>query len=375
VSYKSGSGFALQISMIRMMLEKESQLSSLVDNLSTSVLVLNPQLVVEYMNPAAEVLFAASSRQSTGQSVKDLLPAEPAFIERIRQVLTNGQGFTQHEMTLVLTGDKRITVDCTVNLEESSQQQRLLVEMKQVDQHLRVSREERLLAQNVATRALVRGFAHEVKNPLGGLRGAAQLLEAELPDESLKEYTQIIIGEADRLQKLVDGMLGPNSLPNMTILNIHEVLERVRSLVLAEVPEGVLLKRNYDISIPEFLADKDQLIQSVLNIVRNAIQATEGKGTIELKTRIERQLTIGSIRHRHVMRLDITDNGVGIPEEMQQRIFYPMVTSRAEGTGVGLSIAQSLISRHGGLIECTSEPGETRFTILLPIETESKENA
>ena len=375
MSYKSGSGFALQISMIRMMLEKESQLSSLVDNLSTSVLVLNPQLVVEYMNPAAEVLFAASSRQSTGQSVKDLLPAEPAFIERIRQVLTNGQGFTQHEMTLVLTGDKRITVDCTVNLEESSQQQRLLVEMKQVDQHLRVSREERLLAQNVATRALVRGFAHEVKNPLGGLRGAAQLLEAELPDESLKEYTQIIIGEADRLQKLVDGMLGPNSLPNMTILNIHEVLERVRSLVLAEVPEGVLLKRNYDISIPEFLADKDQLIQSVLNIVRNAIQATEGKGTIELKTRIERQLTIGSIRHRHVMRLDITDNGVGIPEEMQQRIFYPMVTSRAEGTGVGLSIAQSLISRHGGLIECTSEPGETRFTILLPIETESKENA
>jgi len=375
MNHKSGSGLALQISMISTTLEKEPQLSSLIDSLSTSVLVLNPQLVVEHMNPAAEVLFAASSRQSTGQPLKDLLPAEPAFIERIRKVLTNGQGFNQHEMTLVLTEDRRITVDCTVNLEESGKQQRLLIEMKQLDHHLRISREERLLAQNVATRALVRGFAHEVKNPLGGLRGAAQLLEAELPEEGLKEYTQIIIGEADRLQKLVDGMLGPNSLPNMTILNIHEVLERVRSLVLAEVPEGVLLKRNYDVSIPEFLADKDQLIQSVLNIVRNAIQATQGKGTIELKTRIERQLTIGSTRHRHVMRLDITDDGVGIPEEMQQRIFFPMVTSRAEGTGVGLSIAQSLINRHGGLIECTSQPGQTRFTILLPIQMESKENA
>lgn len=361
--------------MVSTILNKESRLFNLADNLSTSVLVLNSALLVEYMNPAAEVLFATSLRQSQGQPVKDLLPAEPAFIEKIRQVLGNGQGFTQHELALILTEDKKITVDCTVNFVDAESESRLLIEMKRLDHHLRISREERLLAQNVATRALVRGFAHEVKNPLGGLRGAAQLLEAELPDADLKEYTQIIIGEADRLQKLVDGMLGPNSLPNMTLLNIHEVLERVRSLVLAEVPEGVLLKRNYDISIPEFLADKDQLIQSVLNIVRNAIQATEGKGSIELKTRIERQLTIGSIRHRHVMRLDITDDGVGIPEEMQQRIFFPMVTSRAEGTGVGLSIAQSLINRHGGLIECTSQPGETRFTILLPIETESKENA
>jgi len=354
---------------------KETKLSSLVDNLSISVLVINSDLKIDYMNPAAEALFAASSRQSIGQPIKDLMPAEPVFIERMREVLVNGQGFTQHELALILTEDKRITVYCTVNVEESGEHQRLLIEMNQLDHHLRISREERLLAQNVATRALVRGFAHEVKNPLGGLRGAAQLLEAELPEESLKEYTQIIIGEADRLQKLVDGMLGPNSLPNMEVINIHEVLERVRSLVLAEVPEGVSLKRNYDVSIPEFMADKDQLIQSVLNIVRNAIQATQGKGTIELKTRIERQLTIGSTRHRHVMRLDITDDGVGIAEEMQQRIFFPMVTSRAEGTGVGLSIAQSLINRHGGLIECTSEPGETRFTILLPIEMENKENA
>jgi len=356
------------------MLKKEDQLLNITDNLSTSVLVLNSSLVIEYMNSAAEVLLAASLRQNKGQPIKELLPAEPAFIEKIRQVVKDGQGFTQHELALILTEDKRITVDCTVNIDDSQPDLHLLIEMKQVDRHLRISREERLLAQNVATRALVRGFAHEVKNPLGGLRGAAQLLEAELPSKDLKEYTQIIIGEADRLQNLVDGMLGPNSLPNVTKLNIHEVIERVRSLVLAEVPDGVKIVRNYDVSIPEFMADKDQLIQSVLNIVQNAIQATQEKGTIELKTRIERQLTIGNIRHRHVLRLDITDDGVGIPEEMQQRIFYPMVTSRAEGTGVGLSIAQSLVNRHGGLIECSTQSGKTCFTILLPLEMEKKEN-
>jgi len=361
--------------MIATMIKKEAPLFNIADNLSTSVLVLNKSLQVEYMNPAAEALFATSLRQHQGYAVKVLLPAEPAFIEKTGNVLTDGQGFTQHELALILADGKKITVDCTVNIDDAEAEPVLIVEMKQVDRHLRISREERLLAQNVATRALVRGFAHEVKNPLGGLRGAAQLLESELPDDSLKEYTQIIIGEADRLQSLVDGMLGPNSLPNVTKLNIHEVLERVRSLVLAEVPEGVRIIRNYDVSIPEFMADKDQLIQSILNIVQNAIHATQGQGVIELKTRIERQLTIGNTRHRHVMRLDITDDGVGIPEEMQQRIFYPMVTSRAEGTGVGLSIAQSLVNRHGGLIECVSRPGKTCFTILLPIEMEKKENA
>ncbi len=360
--------------MIGQMVKKEAELSQITDNLSTSVLVLNQSLLIEYMNSAAEALLAASLRQSQGQPIKELLPAEPAFIEKIRQVLNDGQGFTQHELSLILTEDKKITVDCTVNIDDSNPDTCLLIEMKQVDRHLRISREERLLAQNVATRALVRGFAHEVKNPLGGLRGAAQLLEAELANDDLKEYTQIIIGEADRLQSLVDGMLGPNSLPNVTKINIHEVIERVRSLVLAEVPEGVRIIRNYDVSIPEFMADKDQLIQSVLNIVRNAIQAIQEQGTIELKTRIERQLTIGNTRHRHVMRLDITDDGVGIPEEMQQRIFYPMVTSRAEGTGVGLSIAQSLVNRHGGLIECSTQFGKTCFTILLPIEMETSSN-
>lgn len=356
--------------------KKTLELGNLIfEHMSTAVLVFNASLCLEYLNPAAEMLFAVSSRQMVGTSVRDLLPAEPTFHESLRQALSTGQGMTERELALMLSSEKKITVDCSVtSIRSEGGEELLLVEIMQVDHHMRISREERLQAQNIATRELVRGFAHEVKNPLGGLRGAAQLLEGELTDESLKEYTQIIIGEADRLQKLVDEMLGPNRLPKKSLINIHEVLERVRSLVLAEVPDGVQIKRNYDPSIPEFIADRDQILQAVLNIVQNAIQSVEETGIIELKTRIERQFTIGNVRHRHVLRIDISDNGPGIPEEMQQKIFYPMVTSRAEGTGVGLSIAQSLISRHDGLIECSSSNGGAKFTILLPLEMEMKED-
>ncbi|WP_269471109.1 nitrogen regulation protein NR(II) [Sulfuriflexus mobilis] len=343
--------------------------------MNTAVLVFDAELRLNYLNPAAEMLFAVSARQMVGTSVQELLPAEPTFRENLHQALTTGQGMTERELTLMLNSEKKITVDCSVtSIRGEAEDDLVLVEIMQVDHHLRISREERLQAQNLATRALVRGFAHEVKNPLGGLRGAAQLLEGELAEESLKEYTQIIIGEADRLQKLVDEMLGPNRLPKKSLVNIHEILERVRSLVLAEMPEGVQIKRNYDPSIPEFTADRDQLFQAILNIVRNAIQAVEGKGIIELSTRIERQFTIGNVRHRHVLRLDISDDGPGIPEDMIQKIFYPMVTSRAEGTGVGLSISQSLISRHDGLIECSSSNEGANFRILLPLETEMKDD-
>lgn len=343
--------------------------------MNTAVLVFDAELRLNYLNPAAEMLFAVSARQMVGTSVRELLPAEPTFRENLHQALTTGQGMTERELTLMLNSEKKITVDCSVtSIRSETEDDLVLVEIMQVDHHLRISREERLQAQNLATRALVRGFAHEVKNPLGGLRGAAQLLEGELAEESLKEYTQIIIGEADRLQKLVDEMLGPNRLPKKSLVNIHEILERVRSLVLAEMPEGVQIKRNYDPSIPEFTADRDQLFQAILNIVRNAIQAVEGKGIIELSTRIERQFTIGNVRHRHVLRLDISDDGPGIAEDMIQKIFYPMVTSRAEGTGVGLSISQSLISRHDGLIECSSSNEGANFRILLPLETEMKDD-
>ena len=221
-------------------------------------------------------------------------------------------------------------------------------------------------------KALVRGLAHEVKNPLGGIRGAAQLLEKEFTTEDLKEYTQVIIGETDRLQKLVDDMLGPNRPLRKEMTNIHGVLERVRQLVSAESDDELKIVRDYDPSLPEFQADHDQLIQAILNIVRNAKQALQGKGIITLRTRPERQVTIGQTYHRYVLKVDIIDNGPGIDPEFIEQIFYPMVTGRAEGTGLGLSIAQTLVAQHDGLIECNSKPGETIFTILLPLVNEEK---
>jgi two-component system nitrogen regulation sensor histidine kinase GlnL len=216
---------------------------------------------------------------------------------------------------------------------------------------------------------LVRGLAHEIKNPLGGLRGAAQLLDLELHDPELKEYTQIIIDESDRLQGLLDKMLGPNKLPNKKSLNIHEVLERVRQLVQAESSGSLLIKSDYDPSIPDIYADKDQLIQAILNIARNAVQALNGKGNIIFKTRIHRQMNIGRKRYKLAVKCDIIDNGPGVDPAMMSQIFYPMITGRAEGTGLGLSIAQALINQHSGLIECNSEPGKTVFSISLPMET------
>jgi two-component system nitrogen regulation sensor histidine kinase GlnL len=245
----------------------------------------------------------------------------------------------------------------------------ILVELQQVDNHLRISKEEQLLTQQNTARLLIRGLAHEIKNPLGGLRGAAQLLDLELHDPELKEYTQIIIDESDRLQGLMDKMLGPNKLPNKKALNIHEVLERVRQLIQAESSGSLTIKNDYDPSIPDIFADKDQLIQAILNIARNAMQAMEGKGNIIFKTRIHRQINIGRKRYRLAVKCDIIDNGPGVDINMMSQIFYPMITGRAEGTGLGLSIAQSLINQHNGLVECNSEPGNTVFSIFLPMET------
>lgn len=224
------------------------------------------------------------------------------------------------------------------------------------------------MAQQNAARMLLRGLAHEIKNPLGGLRGAAQLLDQELPDDELREYTRIIIEESDRLQSLVDRMLAPNKPPHKSLINIHRVLERVRQLVQVEAPVGVKLNRDYDPSMPALYGDGDQLIQAILNIVRNAAQALGDKGKITIRTRIHRQVTIGLNRHPLVAKIDVVDDGPGIKAELLNQIFYPMVTGRAEGTGLGLSIAQSLISQHGGLVECESKPGETIFSIFLPLE-------
>ena len=245
-----------------------------------------------------------------------------------------------------------------------------MMELQQVDRQVRISHEEQLISQQQASQELLRGLAHEIKNPLGGLRGAAQLLEMELDNAELKEYTGVIINEADRLRNLVDRMLGPSKLPNFAELNIHEVLERVRQLVKAESGEQLSIVRDYDPSIPLLKGDSDQLIQALLNIVRNGARALNNRGEMRLRTRVLRQFTLGNKRHRLVAKIEISDNGPGIPHAIRKTLFLPMISASDDGMGLGLSIAQSLIARFHGLIECDSEPGNTTFTIYLPVEND-----
>lgn len=347
----------------------------ILDNLNMAVLLFDRNLRVLYLNPAAEVLLAASARQVQGMRLEELLAGDPELVSSCHKAVQSGHPFTERELALNLAGTGTVTVDCTVTpLQEAHHVTALIMELQRIDRHRRIVREEHLLAQHQASRALVRGLAHEIKNPLGGLRGAAQLLERELTNESLKEYTGIIIGEADRLQTLLNRMLGPNALPQQRLINIHQVVERVRTLAVAEAPSGVRIVRDYDPSIPDFTADPDQLIQALLNVVRNALQAVGQQGEIILRTRTVRQVTLGHQRHKLAIRIDVIDNGPGIPPHMIENIFFPMVTTRADGTGLGLPIAQALVNQHRGLIECSSQPGKTVFTLFLPLETQHEQH-
>lgn len=346
---------------------------SILENLSYAVLMFDGELRLEYINPAGEMLFGHSAKRLKGQTADTLLAPDERLYNALHRGIETGHPFTEHEIPITLLGRQEITADCTITpLSTSPKNYGLLVELNPLDRQLRISREEQLLNQQQTLRSLVRGLAHEIKNPLGGLRGAAQLLERELPNDELKEYTQIIIGEADRLRNLVNRMLGPNTLPKKEPLNIHQVLEHVRQLLKAEAPAHVHLKTDYDPSIPDLLADRDMLIQAILNIASNAVQAVGAEGDIIFRSRTLRQFTIGHTCHKLVAQIEIIDNGPGIPEDLLESIFFPMVTGRAEGTGLGLSIAQSLINQHDGLIQCHSQPGNTRFEILIPIASKAK---
>jgi len=335
--------------------------------------MFNQALKLNYVNPAGEMLFEISAKRMLGLTPEQVFPNNNTLVEAMRKAFLSGHPFTDREISLSLPGLRTMAADCSVTpLIDQPSATALLVELNPTERVLRISREENQFSQINAIRALIRGLAHEVKNPLGGLRGAAQLLERELPDESLKEYTNIIIGEADRLRNLVNRMLGPNSVPQRLPLNIHEVIEHVRQLIEAEVSDSIILKKDYDPSIPDLHADRDQLIQAVLNIVRNATQAVGDSGVITLRTRALRQFTIGHIRHKLVCQVDVIDNGPGIPEDKIAGIFFPMVSHRPEGSGLGLSIAQTLVQQHDGIILCESQPGNTVFTVLLPVDNSEK---
>jgi len=343
----------------------------LLDNLSTSILVLDKQLRVCYISPAAQALLELSESRSLGTSLAELLPRQPQIIDSIASA--EQSPYTSRGLSLRLASGHELIVDCTVTplAPEGDSETQLILELHPVDRIMRINREEGLISSQENTQALIRGLAHEIKNPLGGLRGAAQLLARQLPDPALEEYTNVIIEESDRLRDLVDRMLGSQRQPQFTQLNIHEVLEHVRTLLTAEAGADIIFTRDYDPSLPEMRGDRSKLIQAIINIVRNAMQATknnEGDRVITLRSRVQRQFTIGAHRHRLVCRIDVTDNGCGIPPELLHSIFIPMVSGRAEGTGLGLAISQSIINQHKGLIECSSEPGCTVFTLYIPLE-------
>lgn len=341
----------------------------ILDHLNEAILLFDNELSLQFINTAGEVMFGDSARHLTTLTAYELFSHDTSFIHDLQNCVHTNDALVNRELSLHLSHHCVTVTLSATPIFENNQTSGIVVELQQLDRHLRISKEEQLLTQQNTAKMLVRGLAHEIKNPLGGLRGAAQLLDMELTDSDLKEYTQIIIAESDRLQGLMDKMLGPNKPPQKSTLNVHEVLERIRYLITAEASGSITINADYDPSIPEIVADKNQLIQALLNIARNAMQAIDKhNGIITLKTRIHRKMTIGRKRYRLILRVDIIDNGRGIEPEMMHQIFYPMITGRAEGTGLGLSIAQSLINHHNGLIECSSEPGNTVFSIYLPLE-------
>jgi len=337
------------------------------DLLATPVILVDDELRVVYANSAAEDLFAFSLKSAGGQPLAQLFIDSDELIAGLDDVLGHHWSYTGRDLTLTRPGQASLHLNCLITPTEINAA-RFLIEFRPMDQQLKLAREQRQMDQQQANRELIRNLAHEIRNPLGGLRGSAQLLERELERPELREYTQVIIKEADRLQLLMDRLLTPHRPPQFAPLNIHEVLERVRSLVLAEYPDGIRIERDYDASLPDLHGDKEQLIQAVLNIARNAAQALNGKGEIEFRTRAARQVTLAKQRYKLALELQVVDNGPGIPEELRERIFYPLVSGRDGGSGLGLTLSQTFVQHHHGTIECDSEPGRTCFTIMLPLE-------
>lgn len=346
--------------------------TDLLDALSTGILVLDAQLCVIYANVGAQDLLAVGLNQARGRPISELFNGAQQLVATLRRALERNEACAEHELVLRPNAsptprDPQV-IDLTVTpLEGQVTGTHLLLELSDAKQRQRISRENELLSRLDGSRLMIRQLAHEIKNPLGGLRGAAQLLDRELTD-GRREYTAVIISEADRLTALVDSMIGPSRPPQMVPANIHELCEHVFHLLRAEAPAGVLIERDYDPSLPGSRMDRNQVIQALLNVARNALQAVGERGRIVLRTRAESGVSIGSVRHRLIATVQVEDNGPGVPAELMNKLFYPLVTGRHTGTGLGLAVAQDLITRHGGIIEFESEPGRTVFSLLLPLE-------
>lgn len=341
------------------------------DLLATLVAVLAPDGTVVFANSALEDALGISRRSITGSNFPELF-IEPLLLQNaLRGIAANDFAALRYDAWLKRPGSDGVPVHVVVAQTDAAEE--VVVELLPLEQQARQDREERLMDQAQVNKELIRNLAHEIKNPLGGIRGAAQLLQMDLQSKALIEYTQVIIHEADRLQLLVDRLLAPHRSPHVVgDVNIHEVCERVRSLILAEFPKGLKVIRDYDASIPEFRGDREQLIQAVLNIAHNAAQAlgdriASGEARITFRTRVGRQVTFGKQRYRLALELHVIDNGPGVPDAIKDRIFYPLVSGRDGGSGLGLTLAQTFVQQHHGLIECESTPGQTDFKLLIPL--------
>lgn len=345
------------------------------DLLVSAVLLLDQDGRIVYANTAAESLLESSFKVMAQQTLMDLFVNGEQLVVLFQQALHHQFDDLRQNLILERHGREPLRVDIIITgLDKPATP--VLIELRENVQQFKLEREERLLDQSQVNKELIRNLAHEIKNPLGGIRGAAQLLELELPERhlnALREYTQVIIKETDRLQVLVDRLLAPHRFARIVgDVNIHEVCERVRSLIVAEFPEGLTIKRDYDLSIPQFRGDKEQLIQAILNIAHNAAQALAermqlGDAELIFQTRVVRQVTLAKVRYRLALDLHIIDNGSGIPVEIQEHIFYPLVSGRDGGSGLGLTLAQTFIQQHMGIIECDSRPGCTDFRLLIPL--------
>jgi two-component system, NtrC family, nitrogen regulation sensor histidine kinase GlnL len=344
--------------------------ADLLDALSTGIIMLDAQLCPVYANVAAQDLLAFSLNMARGRPFADFLHDAEGLCRILRRALQSGEGIADRELAVRPAGAPREvrTLDVTITpLAGGLTGTHLLLELADTTQRQRITRENDLLARLDGSRLMVEQLAHEIKNPLGGLRGAAQLLERELPAAGLREYTRVIIAEADRLTALVDSMSGPTRAPSKSELNVHEICEHVYHLLRAEAPGGIVIERDYDPSLPNAMLDRHQLIQALLNVARNALQSQGDLGRIVLRTRARSNVSIGPALHRLVASVQVEDSGPGVPAHLRSSIFYPLVTGRANGTGLGLAVAQDLVTRNGGIIEFESEPGRTVFTLLLPL--------
>jgi two-component system, NtrC family, nitrogen regulation sensor histidine kinase GlnL len=343
----------------------------LLDNLSTAVILLNEDMVIRYANHAAQAVFDRGLNILLGSSLYQYVANSSLDLERFRNTKQHGEAFSDSEVLISFIDGRHLLADVSVTSLNISEQQ-YLVEVRLIQQQKKISQETHQWAQQQAARELVRGLAHEIKNPLGGIRGAAQLLEKELQNLDHKEFTAVIIEQSDRLTKLVDRLLGPNVRPNFQWHNIHQVLEKICTLVSLDRSHNIRIVRDYDPSIPDLFIDQDMLQQAALNIVRNSVQVLvdnpHSEAQIKIVTRIERHVIIHGVSFPLCAKIQLIDNGPGIPTELRDTLFYPMVTSKKDGTGLGLSISQTLIGHHRGKIDVESWAGHTEFTLYLPID-------